>query len=463
MAIRLLCFCLLPVLSHASIRVQGKHFGSTQQTEAKQLWEGYEYYGRLQSLPANACVPNATETFTVQAPIDGVPVALLVGTGNACTLQELVDYVENHVIPKHMVEFLILDEDGVHENNRLPIPPELQFVSSLRQPLERPPASPSSDPLFSVSRYFGKHHKKKSSPAPRYPYYILSVSFESHVELLDIITQQPADSKAAGGPRITIDAKVGGVSSGLWIALTALVAACSCSFLMIVQGWLDPDQEEPEAGPPRPQRRRLTTEQVRELYPVIQYNGGPILFGNTTNDEEGGEEGVADQPEEPELDCCAICLDDFEAGNMLRVLPCNHAFHASCVGKWLSERSAVCPLCKEDYYVEEEEEEEDDEDAVEEEPTTTESVWGRFFQRLTATAEGEEEEQPPARRGGLIGRWFRPSRDIEASDVNNDLTEPLLEEQPQAADDEEAAIPETSTTAIESNDGEEDTRSTASV
>ncbi|CAJ0948134.1 unnamed protein product [Ranitomeya imitator] len=32
---------------------------------------------------------------------------------------------------------------------------------------------------------------------------------------------------------------------------------------------------------------------------------------------------------------CVVCFSDFESRQLLRVLPCNHEFHAKCVDKWL--------------------------------------------------------------------------------------------------------------------------------
>jgi hypothetical protein len=44
---------------------------------------------------------------------------------------------------------------------------------------------------------------------------------------------------------------------------------------------------------------------------------------------------------------CSICIDEFEDGERLRLLPrCGHAFHTECILPWLSERQGCCPLCK---------------------------------------------------------------------------------------------------------------------
>lgn len=46
------------------------------------------------------------------------------------------------------------------------------------------------------------------------------------------------------------------------------------------------------------------------------------------------------------LDECAICMDEFEDNETLRLLPkCQHIFHQMCIDVWLVDKS-TCPICR---------------------------------------------------------------------------------------------------------------------
>lgn len=46
----------------------------------------------------------------------------------------------------------------------------------------------------------------------------------------------------------------------------------------------------------------------------------------------------------------AICLDTLDGEDLIRQLPCKHAYHSACIVKWYLKKHDTCPLCK-TYYV----------------------------------------------------------------------------------------------------------------
>jgi hypothetical protein len=83
---------------------------------------------------------------------------------------------------------------------------------------------------------------------------------------------------------------------------------------------------------------------ARNVTVRIMQNG--LLTSEQVLGLEEQEYQKAEGEEEEESRCCAICLDEFEDKEKVRVLPCRHEFHENCLVPWLTERHSSCPLCK---------------------------------------------------------------------------------------------------------------------
>uniref|UniRef100_V9KEW7 E3 ubiquitin-protein ligase RNF128-like protein n=1 Tax=Callorhinchus milii TaxID=7868 RepID=V9KEW7_CALMI len=52
-----------------------------------------------------------------------------------------------------------------------------------------------------------------------------------------------------------------------------------------------------------------------------------------------------DEEIEADADTCAVCIEPYKPGDVVRILTCSHIFHKSCIDPWILEHR-TCPMCK---------------------------------------------------------------------------------------------------------------------
>jgi len=69
--------------------------------------------------------------------------------------------------------------------------------------------------------------------------------------------------------------------------------------------------------------------------------------------ESGKKHGIREMTYDPETaeelkinTACGIWQEEFEKGQVIKVLPCSHAFQADAITKWLTTEKAECPICR---------------------------------------------------------------------------------------------------------------------
>jgi len=190
-----------------------------------------------------------------------------------------------------------------------------------------------------------------------------------------------------------------------WVGLVFMVFMCISTLSLFMTtnffragsaGIINIQQEGGAAASRRRQGPRLLTEDEVMTLPEVRYRGEVAMstmrrssddgsLKLKTSDSFGDEDDVKNEEEPaPSADestvssdnqsqcehytdtCCTICLEDYEPGEKLRVLPCQHSFHSECIIPWLTTRSPTCPLCK-TYFEATSEDEEDEGEVVNDE------------------------------------------------------------------------------------------------
>jgi hypothetical protein len=95
---------------------------------------------------------------------------------------------------------------------------------------------------------------------------------------------------------------------------------CLCSCLVVVSRMLIMSRDNVRS----PQRDGASEEEISSNTEVTEYSADDFP------DQEDAK--------------CVVCLGEYEEGDQLRKLQCNHVFHVECVDEWL-KRHKTCPLC----------------------------------------------------------------------------------------------------------------------
>ena len=115
------------------------------------------------------------------------------------------------------------------------------------------------------------------------------------------------------------------------------------------------------------QRVRGATQEIIDAIPVkvfrtrnMESKDGNSQLHNTTDQTMSGESSEClersssstlneDGQNIEDHECCRICLVEYENGDQIRILPCNHEFHKDCIDSWLVKNSS-CPACRHSLF-----------------------------------------------------------------------------------------------------------------
>uniref|UniRef100_A0A8C3SR35 RING-type E3 ubiquitin transferase n=1 Tax=Chelydra serpentina TaxID=8475 RepID=A0A8C3SR35_CHESE len=105
---------------------------------------------------------------------------------------------------------------------------------------------------------------------------------------------------------------------------------------------------------------------------IVKYTMGYHIWRKRRNplrEEQGKESSGSTFNRGVKYTECAICLETYEKGDMLKILSCSHAYHGKCIDLWLltQTRNKTCPLCMQRVTVAAESPDLDIEGCIEEE------------------------------------------------------------------------------------------------
>lgn len=202
---------------------------------------------------------------------------------------------------------------------------------------------------------------------------MIDLDAESHTKLPPVVMGRSNEPEA----RVDVVKIVLFTITGTILAFFAIMV-----ILGVVRAYRHPERyiSPPIAGQPRQNRARGITRAILDTIPVIRLSEdgkspphpdislqsiGQVR-AETANDRTQGiafqptgrgdhwsnenrtlstRSEVAGSSDEERCLRCSICTEDLKFGEQVRLLPCSHKYHPSCVDPWLLEMSSTCPLC----------------------------------------------------------------------------------------------------------------------
>ncbi|NWW92232.1 RNF13 ligase, partial [Rhynochetos jubatus] len=138
-----------------------------------------------------------------------------------------------------------------------------------------------------------------------------------------------------------------------------------------------------------------------------------------------------------EYDVCAICLDEYEDGDKLRILPCSHAYHCKCVDPWLTKTKKTCPVCKQKVVPSQGDSDSETDSSQEENEVSENTPLLRPLASVSTQSFGALSESRSHQNGTESSEYEEDDNDnIDSSDAENGANEESVVVQLQPGDGE---------------------------
>lgn len=285
------------------------------------------------------------------------------------------------------------------------------------------------------------------------------ISFASGMDIRLQINEESASDKEAGGLIIIVDSFTQWKRHYSWVGMIMIVTSFVCSlFSCCSSGFIRRDGSVVIIGQTNQRQPGvLSHEEVMRL-PEVEFSTrkNPVPANDTSNvnvteDSTSSPPASVSTPDGKGTDIesgivyeddlifgdssffenktCCVCLEEYEDGDKLRILPCKHAFHSICIIPWVMERQATCPLCKafvtDGLLTDDEISEHTNEIGIDIDPNTANNyhpISGEDGD-LERTMVSNEINSPSDQRRGRL--WFLPDNNT-STPGGEDAREPLL-------------------------------------